>query len=519
MQRIFGRQDEQSMIQTSDLYEKLCEYNQSDYYGFHMPGHKRNTDIAGIDLPYGIDITEIDGFDDLHHADGILREAQERAARVYGADETRFLVNGSTVGILSAILGSTGKGDRILVARHCHKSVYHAICLNELRPCYLYPEFQEEIHLNTEISVSAVKTALMEYSDIRAVVIVSPTYDGVISDVEQIAEVVHEKGIPLIVDEAHGAHLGFHPYFPGNALSKGADVVIHSVHKTLPSLTQTALLHVRGELADRRRIFRYLDMLQSSSPSYVLMAGIDHCIRMLEERREELFAPYAERLARLREDLKALKCLELLETRQYDRSKLVISTGVTGMTGKELYRILLDEYHLQMEMAAGTYVIAMTSVADTEEGFERLRRALFEIDERIDMHRGCEEASGNCAGDLPKAQAVNAIVAEENVLDTDILNRLPRNKQVMPIAEGLVIADERARSHASVRVNWQQSEGMIAAEYAYLYPPGSPLIVPGERISSEAVRLIERYDAAGFSIEGPERDGQIEVIESMHGRR
>lgn len=480
------------MTQTSDLYKKLYEYNQSDYYGFHMPGHKRNVRAAGVDLPYGIDITEIDGFDDLHHADGILKEAQERAAFVYGADETRFLVNGSTVGILSAILGSTEKGDRILVARHCHKSIYHAICLNELCPCYLYPEFEEEIHLNTEISVSAVRTALMEYPDIKAVMIVSPTYDGVVSDIEGIAEAVHEKGIPLIVDEAHGAHFGFHPYFPENALSKGADIVIHSVHKTLPSLTQTALLHIRGDIANRGRIFQYLDMLQSSSPSYVLMASIEHCIRMLEERREELFVPYVERLVKIREDLKALKCLELLETRQYDRSKLVISTGMTGISGKELYQILLNEYHLQMEMAAGTYVIAMTSVADTEEGFERLRKALFEIDERFCIQKNC---------------------------DTDILNRIPRNEQVMTIADALKMADERTGSHASVRMKWQQAEGMIAAEYAYLYPPGSPLIVPGERISHDAVRLLERYDAAGFSIEGPKCDGQIEVLESTHRSR
>ena len=284
------------------LYDRLTEYSASDYYGFHMPGHKRRGP-AGISLPYEIDITEIEGFDDLHHADGILKDAQQLAAKVYGAQETRYLVNGSTAGILSAVLGSTKKGNRILVSRHCHKSVYHAVCLNDLRPVYLYPEFNTSLHMNMDISVSAVRTALMECPDIRAVVIVSPSYDGVISDIEGIAGAVHERGIPLIVDEAHGAHLGFHPYFEANALAKGADVVIHSVHKTLPSLTQTALLHVQGELADRRRIFRYLDMLQSSSPSYILMAGIDKCVHMLDEQGAELFEPYVQRLAELRERL------------------------------------------------------------------------------------------------------------------------------------------------------------------------------------------------------------------------
>ena len=276
------------------LYQRLNEYSESDYYGFHMPGHKRNRNLMGNGLPYSIDITEIEGFDDLHHAANVLKEAQERAARVYGAQESHFLINGSTAGILSAVLGNTQRGDAVLVARNCHKSVYHGIYLNDLKPYYLYPEFRQDIELNTGISVSAVKTALKEHSEIRAVIIVSPTYDGVLSDVRGIAQAVHEKGIPLIVDEAHGAHFGFHPYFPENALAKGADVVIHSVHKTLPALTQSALLHMQGSYANRRKVRKYLDMLQSSSPSYILMAGIDACMDMLENRREEVFDPYVD---------------------------------------------------------------------------------------------------------------------------------------------------------------------------------------------------------------------------------
>ena len=264
------------------LYDRLKEYGRSDYYGFHMPGHKRNLTLLGEAFPYGIDITEIDGFDDLHHAEGILKSAQERAARVYHGEETHFLINGSSVGILSAIAGVTRRGDTILVARNCHKSVYHAIEMNGLNPVYLTPGFHTSVQMNTEISPQAVRKALTENPKIRAVVIVSPTYDGVVSDVEAIAEAVHEKGIPIIVDEAHGAHFGFHPYFPENANKKGADIVIHSLHKTLPSLTQTALLHMNGNFVNRGKVRRYLHMLQSSSPSYVLMASIDFCVDLLE---------------------------------------------------------------------------------------------------------------------------------------------------------------------------------------------------------------------------------------------
>ena len=235
------------------LYNRLERYGDSDFYGMHMPGHKRNRGLIRNRIPYELDITEIDGFDDLHHAEGILKEAEARAAWLYKADRTHFLVNGSTVGILSAILGSTKKGDKILVARNCHKSVYHGIYLNELEPVYIYPAY-EKSGINGEISPDEVEKILERERGIRAVMIVSPTYDGVVSDVREIARIVHRYGIPLIVDEAHGAHFGFHPYFPENANTKGADVVIHSVHKTLPALTQTALIHLNGTIAAGKRL-------------------------------------------------------------------------------------------------------------------------------------------------------------------------------------------------------------------------------------------------------------------------
>lgn len=461
------------------LYSRLKAYSDTDYYGFHMPGHKRNQIRFGEGLPYRIDITEIEGFDDLHHADGIIKEAQQEAARLYGAEETKFLVNGSTAGILSAVLGCTKKGDQILVARNCHKSVYHAIFLNELEPVYLWPGFSRQFQLNTEISVSAVKAALTKHSRIKAVVIVSPTYDGVVSDIESIAEAVHERGIPLIVDEAHGAHFGLHPYFPENALKKGADVVIHSLHKTLPSLTQTALLHMRGEYIDKRRISSYLDMLQSSSPSYILMASIHECIRMLREEKEQLFEPYVRNLDTLRKNLQNLKHLKLVQTEHYDRSKLVISVRHTDMSGRELYRELLEKYHLQMEMAAGSYVLAMTSSGDTKEGFARLEQALFELDAAAKLR--------------------------ENVQEDDIA-KLPENPVICTSAKA-ALCGAKETTYLPV----EKSEGMISLEYAYLYPPGCPMIVPGERISRECIKRLAGYQKLGFKIEGLEKEGSIGV--------
>ena len=483
----------------STIYDKLKDYSDSDYYGFHMPGHKRNLDMLKSTVPYKIDITEIEGFDDLHHAEGILKEAQIRAARIYHADETHFLINGSTVGILSAIAGVTKKGDTILVARNCHKSVYHAIYMNELNPVYLYPEFNHCAQLNTEVSVDDVREALDKYPSIRAVVIVSPTYDGVVSDVEAIAEAVHEKGIPLIVDEAHGAHFGFHPYFPQNANTRGADIVIHSLHKTLPALTQTALLHINGSLASRKGVREYLRMLQSSSPSYVLMSSIDSCIDMLENRRKELFDPYVKMLEKMRGRLRQLKRLELVETENFDRSKIVISVRHADMSSKRLYRILLNEYHLQMEMVAGTYILAMTSIGDSEDGMERLAMALKEIDAQADERM----RSGNCleetptiiGASLPRPEVVYNSSVMENMLDEAAISAVPGSKVR--------------------RLPWRDSVGYISTEYAYLYPPGSPLIVPGERVSQEAVDMLQWYHNLRFAIEGLKEDQYIEVW--MHG--
>ena len=463
------------------LYEQLDQYAKSDYYGFHMPGHKRNTGFMKERLPYQWDITEISGFDDLHHCSGILKEAQERATSVYGAEETHFLVNGSTIGILSAIAGCTKRGDSILVARHCHKSVYHAIEMFGLKPYYVYADKREEYEqhsvLNGRIYADEVRKNLEDHPEIKAVIIVSPTYDGVVSDVSKIAKIVHQYHIPLIVDEAHGAHFGFHDYFPENSNRLGADLVIHSVHKTLPSLTQTALLHMNGKIVNRKKVRKYLHILQSSSPSYIFMASIDACIHMLETRKEEIFSCYVKRLNAIREDLSEMKRLKLCSIPQFDRSKLVFSTEGTDLSSRKLSDILLDKYHLQMEMTAQDYVLAMTSVADTLEGFQRLEHALLEID-----------------GQIKKTS-----IKEQSF-------RMPKTERaLLPWEIEEIKKDEREEK------KFEESVGMVATEYAYLYPPGSPIIVPGERISEEVAEMLCRYRDCGFSIEGLNVENRIEV--------
>lgn len=482
---------------TEYLYQKLKDYKASGYYGFHMPGHKRNAALAGTGLPYDIDITEIEGFDDLHHAEGILKQAQERAAEVFHAEESHYLINGSTVGILSAILGSTKRGDKVAMARNCHKSVYNAVLMNELRPVYLYPELTNETGMNGEITTEEIKRVLDGHPDVKAVILTSPTYDGVVSDVRGIAGVVHSKNIVLIVDEAHGAHFGFHPYFPQNSNHHGADIVIHSLHKTLPALTQTALLHMNGTRADRDRVRKYLHMLQSSSPSYVLMAGLDECVRILQERSEELFEQYARLLDKTRKRLEKLHNLKLISTEHFDASKLIISSSgcitnpekcngeIKEFTGIQLYNILNEKYLLQMEMATSNYVVGMTSLADTEEGMGRFVTALEEVD-----------------GKLAKRKV------DEGNNSTMQVWKKEMNEQVYPPFQ----AEAAAGKAGEERIPLVDSTGRIALEYAYLYPPGIPLTVPGERISAETARMFRQYERSGLRIEGTKRTGMIGVL-------
>lgn len=469
------------------LYEKLLKYSRTDYYPFHMPGHKRNLELMGLEgcnLPYGLDITEIEGFDDLHHAKGIIKEAQIRAAELYNAQESDFLVNGSTSGILSAVFGCTSRGDKILVARNCHKSVYHAIFMNALKPVYLYPKYLEDLGLNGAIDVWEVEKLLNKHEDIKAAIITSPTYDGVVSPVRAIAEALHKRGIPLIVDEAHGAHFGFHSYFPQNSNSLGADVVIHSLHKTLPALTQCALIHMNGAYANRNRIKEYLHMLQTSSPSYVLMSSMDLCMNYIMENGEKCFEDFSKLLEKTRNELKKLKHLKMIETGLFDKSKIVISVKDTVLTGRDLYRILLEKYHLQMEMAAGTYVIAMTSIGDTEDGMKRLIGALKEIDNRL-------------VSRIDNTKEGHFVITEpEQVYTSSMMSK---------------ILGDGSRQHTQA-MPFTKCAGNVSVEYAYIYPPGIPLIVPGERISKEAAGILGKYEEMGFSIEGTESEGKLKVL-------
>lgn len=467
------------------LYEKLNLYGQTDIYPLHMPGHKRRL-CAGLPADLlQMDITEIEGFDNLHQPHEILLELQKRAAVLYGAEESFYLVNGSTCGILSAVSAALPEGGSILICRNCHRSVYHAAYLRNLKLSFLYPELLPDYDICEAVSPQQVEEALAWNTDIGAVLIVSPTYEGRIADIEEIARIVHGHGIPLIVDEAHGAHLGFHEAFARNSCRLGADLVIHSVHKTLAGLTQSALLHVNGSLIDRDRLKRFLYIYQSSSPSYILMAGIDNALTLIEREGNKLFHRLAERWYELTESLGALQNLTILSDGQgkQDIGKLVISSRKIGLSGQQLYDMLLKDYQLQTEMAAGSYCLAMFTIGDTPQGFDRIKKALLELDTKLE-----EPQREKLCDQIP----VDKLAGER--LSACIREGLHPVNSVIPLAA----AWDRPAEDCLL----EKCEGRISAEFINLYPPGTPIVIPGELLNREQVKLAEEYLSLGLNVQG-----------------
>jgi len=390
------------------LYEKLAEYAADGTYPMHMPGHKRNPGFMPSTLPFDIDITEIHGFDDLHEPHGVLKETSELAARLYGSDKAFLLINGSTVGILAAIGAHTSRGDKILIPRNCHRSVHNAAALFGLTPVIIEPIIDAATGIPCDVAPGAVEEALDNNAGIRLAVVTSPTYEGVVSDVASIADIAHRHGIPLFVDGAHGAHLGFSKRFPRGALQEGADVVVMSLHKTLPALTQCSLLHILGARADAAELARLLSVLQTSSPSYVLMASIDYCLRLLESEKDKLFSEYERKLERFYTQVQQLKRLSVFRSCPgsfhsgpgssracdspglprdgffaFDPGKLAIVTKNAAISGIELAGALREKYKIELELACPDYAVAMTSVCDSAEGFDRLAAALVAIDSAL----------------------------------------------------------------------------------------------------------------------------------------
>lgn len=469
----FGTSDKK-VHDEKGLAELLIEHDEKGVVPFHMPGHKR----GAYDFLFGaqkIDITEIEGFDNLHDASGVILDAEKRASKLYGTLCSRFLVGGSTAGVLAAIRAMSKEGDKVLIARNCHKSVYNAAELCRLSVVYVEPEYFEEYGFYGSVSPQSVQAAFEKDADIKLVVITSPTYEGIISDIKGIADICRAHGAMLFVDEAHGAHLGLSKGFEKSARQLGADVVVNSLHKTLPSLTQTAILHVCTDRVNQKDIDKNLAVFQTSSPSYVLMASIDGCIKFLQKYKSEAMGEWSKDLDLTKKALSHLEKIRLFDGKKdarvfaYDKSKLVLCTCGCSLGGVDFKKKLRKEYDIELEMASVNYAIAMSGLGDDKTAFARLVRAVSDIDAKVKSKDGLT--------------SIKRLQLPEKVFESYQIGTL------------------------SVEyVDFEQSVGKVCAENVWAYPPGCPIIVKGERVSEDFVKYAALAYESGVSVSSETRE-------------
>ena len=418
-------------MKDKSLLRRLTEYRMTP---FHMPGHKRAMKKSVI--PYGIDITEVEGFDNLHNMQGVLKDVADRARGIYKALASFPLVNGSTCGILASIYTATRENKKILIARNCHKSVYNAVEVLGLDAHYIIAETCEH-GVFGKVSAESIKEKL-DKEDIGCVVITTPTYEGVMSDAGAIYEVCKEKDAYLIIDSAHGAHLF-------ESLSLNCDMCVVSLHKTLPSLTQTALLNVYSGRVDTDVVRHALSIFETSSPSYVLLASIDECLRYVKKNKKEFFN-FSKNLDEFYEKCKSLNNIKV--THYDDKSKIIVLGD-----GKEIACNLRSE-KIEPEMVAPSYVLLMATVKDTKKSLNKLYKALTKTD--------------------IKSQTVSVKVPKT------VPEKMLKSGDTMSVFGEYVDVSE--------------SVGKVSLEYVWAYPPGVPILVPGEVITSDMCDYILSRD-------------------------
>lgn len=429
-------------------------------YPFHMPGHKRNKEFLNEDI-YNLDLTEIPGTDNLQNPSGIIKEALLLTACAVGADKSYYSVNGSSGAIIAAIMSCVSPGEKIITAANCHKSVYNGLIFSGANPIYISPEITE-YGICGGINPETLKKALKSHNDAKAVIITSPTYEGFCTDVKKISEICHNNGKILIVDEAHGSHFCFSDYFPKSALEQNADIVIQSWHKTLPVPTQSSLIHIKGGLADYKKLETTLSMIQTSSPSYIFMSLMDKCRAMLQEDKS-IMTEYTERLIELRKSILRLKRIKLIDENicgkfsvsDIDKSKLTLFIN-SDISGTKLENILLKEYNLQIEMSGINHAVLITSIGDVKEGFDRLKDALIKIDSSLEY----------------KNNIINSVTISKDIYEPALNPR-------------------KSFYSKSKKIKLEESENKISAETVIPYPPGIPIISQGEIITKKAIEQIK----------------------------
>ncbi|MDT8716518.1 aminotransferase class I/II-fold pyridoxal phosphate-dependent enzyme [Clostridium sp. 19966] len=472
------------------LFDALMEYVKNDTIPFHVPGHKKGVGMDGVfkafigDNPFKIDVTVFKQVDSLHHPTGSIKLAQELAADAYGSDACFFSIHGTSGAIQAMIMSVVNNGDKILIPRNVHKSVTAGIILTGAVPVYMQPELDKKIGIAHGVTPETVKNTLRANPDAKAVLVINPTYYGVATDIKKIADIVHKYDIPLIVDEAHGPHLKFNAKLPVSAIDAGADICSQSTHKIIGALTQCSLLQVNTKRVDASRVQQILSLLQTTSPSYILLASLDCSRRQIALHGKELLDKTIDLINYARNEINKIPGFysfsdEILGNPgvyALDPTKLTITCRDLGITGYDLDMILSNKYHIQMELSDLYNILAVGSFGDTSESIDSLISALKEISKEF----------------------------------SNRTNKKPDFIDVPPIPD-LVLNPRQAFNSYKTPVSLKDSVGQISGEFLMAYPPGIPVLCPGEKITFEIVDYIQNLKKAGLYVQGTE-DPNVEYI-------
>lgn len=468
------------------LFTALKEHAQHNPIQFHIPGHKQGIGMEPEFREFighnalSIDLINIGPLDDLHLPKGIIKQSQDLAAKAFGADHTFFSVQGTSGAIMAMIMSVCGPGDKILVPRNVHKSIMSAIVFSGATPIFVHPVVDQTLGISHGITSDAIKNAIDLHPDIKAVLVINPTYYGISGDLKKIVEIVHSRGIPVLVDEAHGAHIHFHEELPLSAMKAGADLAATSVHKLGGSLTQSSILNLRGNLVSPKRVQSVLSMLTTTSTSYLLLASLDAARKSLATKGQEFLKQTIQKAEETRNKINAINHLycvgrEILGTSAtyaLDPTKLLISVKDLGITGYTAEKWLRKKFNIEVELSDLHNILCIVTNGDTDEDLSVLVQAL------IELAQGYEnQIAGN--------------------IDTSVL---------LPNIPTLAMTPRKAFYADTEVIPFEESAGRVIAEFVMVYPPGIPIFIPGEIITEENLDYTRKNIEAGLPVQGAEDD-------------
>ncbi len=474
------------------LLEALQASAHKPHAPFYAPGHKRGqgipqplADLLGASV-FSADLPELPSLDNLFAPEGVIQEAQELAAAAFGAEKTWFLVNGSTAGVMAAILATCGTGDKIILPRNIHQSAIAGLILSGAMPVFINPEYDPATDLTHSITPVAVAAALKKYPDTKAVFMVYPTYHGVCGDVRAIAELVHQHNIPLLVDEAHGPHFAFHPDLPPSALSAGADLTVQSTHKVLGAMTQASMLHIQGNRVEPERLSKALQLVQSTSPSYLLLASLDAARQQMALHGEQLMTRTLQLAESARNKISHIPGLSVLEHIKtpglfaLDRTRLTVRVSELGLSGFEADEIFHQKLGVIAELPTLQHLTFIISLGNTQADIKQLVQAFTTI-----------------AQDDYRPKSITPLYHMFHKWKTELLFIHPSSFTICPS-----LSPRDAFFAQTETLPLDQVLDRISAELVCPYPPGIPALMPGEIINPAAIEYLQQVLTLGGTLTG-----------------